>query len=1324
MDYCRLSQKVRRLITVLLIICTLTSGYGNNNLSFDAIFNNQTFVNKSLNIGYFEMFFEDQFGRIWGGSDWRGLMMYNGETFVGKIQGPLCNRNIHCCIHVGGDYYLIGANTGLFEFDIRTLNYHQIEMMANDDVRRIIKYDDNTVLCFSDKRLVKYDTKNHKVNNLAEWGSGMLETVIPYNDNNYLIMTPYDGFYTYRYPEKQLRKLDITGLHQDPDEIMLCCVRDGDNVWVGSNKRLYTFNTQQLRIFPVKELEGKTIKTLCLDNDRQLWVGTNNGLMILDCLHGKWEHFTHRIDSPTSILNDCVWSIYQDKRGNMWIGVDAGLSFVPKGRKTARVDWNWDKIQNKGNRITHIFLDSYGKHWFGGINGLSIHDVALHKTYLFDKFGSNPIPDNTIRCIYEDSEGVIWIGTDGGISYFNGVEHKFENVNVVDAASGRNALWTYGFAEDGQGRMWIATCSGGVFCVDREKLIQGKGKTVEALCNYSSGNNNRHYVPSNSCTSIKKTSNGDIWIHANNFIYYFAAHEINGKQFPNQPQIIRRNNIVPLYQDGDSVLGYNKDSLIIAYKGKVELLPLEGITMQNGDVTGITADKERIWLLTDRRVFAMDRNTKVLRSVLDLADSQYKCIYYDKVNRQIWLGGTDHCQVFDPVEGLQKRTDIDNHAIISEIYVNNEPLTPSTILNGKNIITEDVAFCDKIVLGTDENSLAFRFSTGAIYRGTEYQTGYYYRMRGLSDTWIPIRPDNDLIEFQYMHYGNYQLEIGINNDDGTEIKNARTISIRIKTPWYLSWWFFLIMLLIVVGAIAAIFNHYRLRHKYRLAELGRKQAAELSQMKMDFITDMSHELKTPLTLILGSVNKLLSTVKSSPTRTEIQAVEKNVRKMGVVISHILNYKEYTGEANLTLTTIELVEFAKSITDGFTGYCEERQIKLDFCSSTDRLYVEVDPLKMESVLTNLLSNATKFTKAGGNIKVDICQQGGEHVLLKVSDTGMGIVPEDLPRIFERFYQSPFNQKENKDGSGIGLYTVKNYIKEMGGSIVATSELGKGTAFEILLPRKEYAEAKTPDADIQNDNKAIRVLIVEDNLNIAQYLTDGLKGMVCDTAHNGKAGMAKAIEMQPDIIIADIMMPLMDGETMSKQLKKNLSTRHIPIILLTAKDDKRTEMEAYKIGVDAFLSKPFDIKELRIRIEQLVGTRRTLNSNKNDVISTEENILPKTPQSKSADEMFVEEITSTIEKYIDDESLNVKRLAELMGINEKQLYRKTKLLVGMTVVDYIKSIRLKKAAYLLQQSTFTVKEVMYMVGFSSQSYFAKCFEEKYGKTPKEYSESVKL
>lgn len=1308
----------------MLLICTLTSGYGNNNLSFDAIFNNQTFVNKSLNIGYFEMFFEDQFGRIWGGSDWHGLMMYNGETFVSKTQGSLSRKNIHSCLYIGGNLYLIGANTGLYEFDIRTLNYRLIEMMADDDVRSIVRYDDNTVLCFSDKRLVVYDVKSHKAKSQADWGGNILEKVIPYNNQNYLVMSPYDGFYIYHYPDNKLRKIDIKGLHQDPDEIMLCCVKDGDNVWAGSNKGLYTFNTNQQAISPVKELEGKTIKTLCLDKDGQLWVGTNNGLMILDRLSSKWEHYTHRIDSPTSILNDCVWSIFQDKQGNMWIGVDAGLSFVPKGRKTARIDWNWDKIQNKGNRITHVFLDSYGKHWFGGINGLSIHDVAMHKTYLFDKFGLNPIPDNTIRCIYEDSEGVIWIGTDGGISFFNGVDHKFENVNVVDAASGRTAVWTYGFAEDEQGRMWIATCSGGVFCVDRQRLIQGKGRTVEALCNYSNSNKQQHYVPTNSCISIEKSNKGDIWVHANNFIYYFAAKEINGQEFPNQPKILKQGNIVPLYKDGNSIYGYQNDSLIIAHDGKIDLIPLGGITHQNGDVTGIAADNENIWILTDRRVFARNKKTGILRIVLDLADSQYKCIYYDKRNRLIWLGGTDHCQVFDPAEGLLKRADINIHAIISEIYVNNKPLVPSIPFEGRNVITEDIAFCETINLNTNENSLAFRFSTGSIYRGTEFQTGYYYRMRGLSDTWMPIRSANDLIEFQYMHYGNYQLEIGVNNEDGTEIETVRTINISIKAPWYLSWWFLLIVLLIAIGATVAILNHYRLRHKYHLAELGRKQAAELSQMKMDFITDMSHELKTPLTLILGSVNKLLSTVKSSHTRTEIQTVEKNVRKMGVVISHILNYKEYTGEANLTLATIELVEFAKILTDGFSDYCAERQIKLDFSSGADKFYVEVDPLKMELVLTNLLSNAIKFTKADGNIKVDISQQGEELVVLKVSDTGMGIVPEDLPRIFERFYQSPFNQKENKDGSGIGLYTVKNYIEEIGGSINVTSEVGKGTAFEILLPRKEYVETKTSDADSQNDNKGLKVLIVEDNLDIAQYLSNGLKGMVCEAAHNGKAGMAKAIEMQPDIIIADIMMPLMDGETMSKQLKKNLSTRHIPIILLTAKDDKRTEIEAYKIGVDAFLSKPFDLKELRVRIEQLVDTRRSLNTNNKDVMSTEENVLPSLPENKKPDEMFVVEITSTIEKYIDDESLNVKRLAELMGINEKQLYRKTKLLIGMTVVDYIKSIRLKKAAYLLQQSTFTVKEIMYMVGFTSQSYFAKCFEEKYGKTPKEYAESRKI
>lgn len=1303
----------KHLLPLLLACLWCSPTWSAEEVDVDNIFHRRAFVNQSIDIDHFEIFFEDHIGRIWGGSYNNGVMAYNGETFVRKITGRYGKRGIHCCEYIEGDNYLVGCNPGLFVFNIRTLDFEPIANLEDDIVKGIERIDDKTFICFCEKKIVKYDIRQRKAEIISQWNDIRLVKQVKYDHGRYFIITDFFGIFTFDYKKLQLSKYDINGLPYRK-EMLLDMILFNGNLWIGSDHKLYCYDIKgrKLSIEPV--LDGKTIKVLYKDNFNGIWAGTNNGLFRLDPNTKQWSHYKHSTKEPGSILNDCVWCVCQDKRGNIWIGVDGGISFIPSERKSLLVNWNWNSDSDLGNRVNHIYRDTKKNYWFGGINGLSYHHINTGQTKLFNTFCENPIPDNTVRCFYEDSEGVMWIGTDRGLSYYDNKSHRFINCLVVDPASERNSVWTYGITQDSQGRFWLATCSGGVFCVDRKDLLLGG--TVPALCNYSPLSKS-HPLSDGSCMGIVKTDDGHLWVRASHHVYRFNAATLMDSSFPKTTDDFPVHSEGVFEKDGNQVYISRGNNIVRLSDKDSDTIDVRKIVESSGSIISLAISKDYLWLLTSQGVFSIDKANKQIRSIMDLSAAQYKCIYYDSIQNQIWLGGIDHCLVFDPIEGLSHQEQIDAQSLLSEIYVNNVPLSPLIEINGRKVMDQDAAFCQRLFLNTDENNLGFRFSTGAIYRGTEFHTGYYYRMKELNPNWTPIRSDNPLIEYSYLKYGNYHLEIGIENSDTKTITPLRSILIQIKAPWYLSWWFQTLISLAVIVMALAIINHYRLRSKYKIAEIDRQKTAALSEMKMDFITDMSHELKTPLTLILGSVNKLLSTVKSSPTRTEIQSVEKNIRKMSSVISHIINYREEAEQPEQLITTkIEASEFVRSVVSTFSEVCSGKQIHLDFIAADEKVYVEIDPIKMESVINNLLSNAYKFTPPEGNIAVCISTVDS-FMRLEVKDTGSGIPEKDLPQIFSRFFQSEYNQKENATGSGIGLYMVKNYVEKMGGTISVVSVVGQGSTFMVSLPLAENITEIQPKMLNDTTSLGIKVLIVEDNLEIAQYLANGLKGMDCTIAHNGKSGMEKALELMPDIIIADIMMPIMNGEEMCRQLKRNLQTCHIPIIMLTAKDDKKTEHDAYKMGVNAFISKPFDIQQLIVRVSQLVNEKKRYSA-----LSQENETLVSSPlpavDDTDADRRFLDEVTKAIDENLDDSELNVKRLAELTGINERQMYRRIKMLTGTTAVDYIKLIRMKKAALLLSQKKFTVKEVMYMVGFVSHSYFAKCFMEKYGQSPTDF------
>lgn len=506
----------------------------------------------------------------------------------------------------------------------------------------------------------------------------------------------------------------------------------------------------------------------------------------------------------------------------------------------------------------------------------------------------------------------------------------------------------------------------------------------------------------------------------------------------------------------------------------------------------------------------------------------------------------------------------------------------------------------------------------------------------------------------------------------------------------------------------------RRRNIRLLLEKDRRKSLEVVERKLTFLSNISHDLKTPLSMIMGPVSLLKERVKDDEMRKTLSAVYESAVSMNSLIHRTLeiNRLENGEEDGLILSTFNVVDFCRSIFETFKD--THPQQKFVFYSSVPQFSIEADVVKLESILNNLLSNACKYSEDNATISCGI-NLDDRNIRIVVSDDGMGIAEMDQPLVFQRMFRAPSTSKK-REGTGVGLYLVKKYIELMNGQIQLHSEKGQGTSFVITMPLAEKVLVEQAESDtVQTDYNKPKVLIVEDNQQISGFIHDLLKNdYTCMTAENGRVGLSLAVSFLPDLIISDELMPVMNGMEMIKRLKQNPHLANIPIIMLTAQSDNETENESIKSGVDIFMEKPFVPSMLLGRIEHLLQIRTKLQES----IRIEAITETKPIEAESVAEKQLSRISQIIEDNISDPDLNVNMVCEKSGIPNKQLYRLIKKYLGMGPLDYIRSVRLQKAAMLLSQKRFTVSEVCYMVGFRSSSYFSKCFQEHFGVKPSQY------
>lgn len=1255
-------------------------------------------------------FAQDSLGMLWVGSN-SGLYSYDGYSLHQHTAADIKYQTFIYSIAVLDKTYLaLGTEHGVWLYNYNKDRYEDFPKGGPSDVRALL-FDGEYLWIGSLTGLYRYHVGKRTIENYGEQlknklGNQTVYTLLKENDR--LLVGTYNGLYTLNSSSGEVRHLSLPdyNIHRNQFVNSLLASADGHGAYVGTEYGLYYYNysTRQLQKRPV--LKKHPIKSMIAYDNKTLLLGTDDGLFVYRTDRSSLERIKHDSRNPNSLANNIIWGMYADRNRNIWIGTDLGLSLwahqqferkLPIYRFTSRSD---------GNRFYKITQDRHGWYWLGGDNGL------IRTNTLADTMGESfwyrmdaqdlTLPHNRIRDIYEDPEGLLWIASDGGVNLFDPKTKAFRNFEITDRTGKRNAKWAYDVFDDHRGRLWIATYLGGIFSVDKSKLIASDGKYI-SLDNY----NVTQGLLADFANQILQDNHSQVWA----LFYNKGLNKIdptNGRVQlvkDEQGNPVEQATFMLMDKEGCIWIGQHGKVLRIGSDGSSRTIVFDPVGL--GEVTAMEEVEQMIWLATGDGLWQLDKKLLTFQTLKH--GQAISAMYYNALRKEVYLGGIDEVLIM-PAKQVSGTDSSNRQIVLTAIYVNNERF---------GAYDYGVRYRDEIVLNHGQNNLRLEFSN--LDYGNDVGYRLVYAFKGRNERWIVLERGDNKVQLANLSSGAYKLQVAKMDMQEKIVSDIFEVDVDVKYPWYANGWARFLYALLLIGLILWIINFFRVRNKLKLERMERKKVLELSKHKMDFLTTISHELKTPLSLILAPVSQLIFRTRDTDKKKQLENIQQNALKINTLIQEVMEFDKKDGESvrinHLIHSRIELVSFTRRLFDTISATAAYRHLSFTFSSSTDAIFIESDVTKLESVLTNILTNACKHNpKESGRISLDISQTE-EQVAIVIDDNGIGISKEDLPYVFSKFYRASSSLNKRIEGTGVGLYLVKSYCEQMGWKIQIDSELAVGTQVKISLAASAILMQEDLISD-PFDGDRRKLLIVEDNEELSLFLSQTLEGdYLCKVARDGREALELCEKSYiPDLIVSDAMMPILGGLEMARQLRKNTLTSTIPIILLTAKSDKQTEHDSLAAGIDAFISKPFDLDFLKMQINQLITRKERLS----EQLRLDEISKPRVEAIESTDERLLVKVTQVIEAHIDDSDFTVQKLSENAGIGVKQLYRKIKQLTALTPVEYIRSIRMKKAAILLRQKKFTIAEVMYMVGYSNASYFSKCFQSEFGVTPKVFVE----
>ena len=1331
---------MKRVVIIICLCCAILSSSQSNDIHYVVDF---ITTKQGLSHNYASSIVSDSLNIKWIGTE-NGITKFNGYDFdyikPSEEFPGLLNENIEVLFMDKENNLWIGTKSGgLSYLDIKNnqvKNFNHLIDLAGEGDMRI------TALC-QDK---------HGYIWVGTWKSGVF--VIDFKNN-------------------ELVK------HYNYNQIIYSICKDfKDNMWFGSGNKLHFYNPEsnELQSFNIR---GQLTDIFSDPSRNKVWFASSSQNSILY----SFNYYKESIDElETGVTSDFSKKLSIDKYNRIWIGtwgrgVYRSNEDLSEFTKVELVSINSEKISANYNTILSIHHDKNNVTWLTTANGgvvkllegsgfnnanhlikneelkalLNItaiyknnHNIFLGTLYSGLYYGSDfsnlkqikDIGNVKINVLYEHDEK-LYVGTQFGFFIYDLLSDK-----VVFSSKLLNKVTS--FLVDNN-NLYIGTQQQGLAIVSLSNIEDDKAYTI-----FSENLETDKKIESNRITGIVKDKEGHIWMSS-----YNGLHLFNGRNntFIHQSSFLKEK----LPSIIINAIAINKRDIWLATPGGLiklnysnQKLSIEDVINQknglNSDfICSVTFDeKSNLWLTTHTEIVKYNDEDKTIVNFGEIngvrSTSFNNRSFYNYKNDTIYFGGIDNLTFFNPSE--IKYFNIVPEIVFTSLRVNNELIEYKA---GNKILNENFNYANQIRLTHRDNFFSTRFIAND-YLG-RLNIKYRYSLEGYQDQWIDLQNRNE-INFAGLSPGDYTLKVEASRDNQTW-SEPKSIVIHLSgSPWKSSW--AIVAYLLIISAILAYLvrsNNYKLKLKNNLeiARIDKEKEIELTEAKLNFFTNISHEFRTPLTLIISPLKELLENDGLPPkVYKNLSYIDRNTNRLLNLINQLLDFRKADhGLLKLDVSLGNFVRFSNEVFLYFKEAAKSKDIHYKFKAEQEEILFPFDRNKMEIVLCNLLSNAIKYTETGGQIEMKV-ESDSNFCTVSIKDTGIGMNAEDVNKIFNRFYQIKSAKTARLIGSGIGLSFSKKIIELHYGSITVKSESNVGTEFIVKLgTSSSLYEGEINEGFMTSDNikayntedmmtdtvetlkiseKEHTILVIDDNPEILNYLKD----ILSDTytviqANDGDVGYEKASSEIPDLIISDVMMPGKDGITLCKELKSQITTSHIPIILLTARTSTVFEIEGLKTGADDYVTKPFNAKVIKARIESLLENREKLREYLLNKVRFEPTVS-EVEGDEDTENAFIHKAILLVESNLDNPSFGIDDMVDALYMSQSTLYRKIKSLTGLSLTAFIRSIRLKKSAQLILSTDLNLNQVAYEVGFNDYKYFKNSFKKQFNCLPSKYKEII--
>jgi len=1307
-----------------------------------------------------ECIFQDHRGFIWFGTR-DGLNKYDGEQIiVYKNNKDINSLSDNFIRHIYEDQHhklWIGTSNGLNRFDPERNTFKRYSFSANakkssgkNDIRAIEAYDNKLWIATSGGPL---QVLNEKTNTLQQFEHHTNDIHTDKKGN--LWIATDQGLY--RFDKQGAAFYRINGL--SAYNLRVITESADGTFWLGTEEQgMIAYHPQEKTIKLYKHQEKNSnslgsdlVRAIIADQENNLWIGgINGGLDYFNPRTNTFKNYQYEPGNSSSLSQRTVSAIFRDRQDNLWVGTHRGgiNLYTPGAERFKLVQQELNKNSLSYNDVKAFDEDQQGNLWIGTDGGgLNFYDKGTqHFThYRFDPFRPESLGSNAVLNITEDRLGQLWIGTwAGGLNLMHrksGTFSRFMN-NPADPTS-ISSNYVQKIFEDSKGNLWVGTYYGGLNLMDRtsrkfSRLIDGAS---------------RSRISGENIISINEDAQQNLWIGTDDggLNCYNLNTKIFKHYFLNEE---KRPDLRVIFIDSKKRLWIGQAGLYLFNPSKNDFsMYTTKAGLSTDFIKGITEDERgNFWITTSRGLTKFHPETFQF-SYYNKADGlqglEFEANAYLKTKSgEMFFGGVNGYNSFYPEA-------IKTNRFIPPVYLTEFQIFNNKILPGDkdSPLDKDISFTKDIKLSYKQATFSFSFA-GLNYTAPE-NNKYAYKLEGLDEDWNYVG-NTTKASYTNLDPGNYVFRVKASNNDNNWNLEGTWVHIHIAPPFWATWWFRSLIAGSVIGIAYALLSFKR---RMEIRALEEQKREEMHQIQLQFFTNISHEFRTPLSLILGPIDRLLKEDSKAAFLSYYKTIHRNANRLLSLINELMDFRKIeSGALQLKVIPGNINLFIDEVAEEFTEMALDKSIDFKVKNPMQPTDIWFDRQVIEKIVLNLVNNSLKYTKPGGEVTLEILysldgfkaqfenqlqigssEQGKRHMYIRVADNGIGISKESIGYLFERYYRIT----ESHLGSGVGLAFVKSLTMLHKGMIVVSSERHEGTEIIIGLPcsKEDYSPeerwgqssqqggTRLESISYQSDQRLAvenpvlpeasainkHILIVDDNEELRVFLKDTLSPIYhISEAADGYTGLQKAKEEFPDLVISDVMMPGMTGTQFCKALKEDLETSHIPFLMLTANNSLEGEIAGVGSGADLYFSKPININLLLLNIKNIFEQRQKLREYHSKGHQTE--LIDLTHSAK--DREFMEKLLGIVNNHLINPEMDIEFLCSEIGMSRTKLYQKIKTITGQSIGEFIRSVRLKKAVEIMTKEDVLLTEVMYRVGIQTQSYFTKAFKKEFGKTPSQY------